>query len=508
MPSSSSPLGNTDPTNNNAGQPVSSIGQPVFTVTELNRKVRQLLEGKFPLIVVQGEISNLSSPASGHLYFSLKDEQSQVRCAMFRNRAQMLAFKPKNGDKVQLHARVSLYEGRGDYQLIAETMEEQGRGALIRAFEALKHRLKEEGLFDRSAKKPLPPIPDVIGLVTSPTGAAVRDMLTVLNRRFPLAEVIIYPAVVQGVDAPDAIARAIELAHLHDKADLLIVGRGGGSLEDLWAFNDERVARAIFASLIPIVSAVGHETDITISDYVADLRAPTPSAAAELVSPDLNQWQNWLAQSENKLQQQMQRLLQDQQQRLDYLDHRYQRCYQDLLQQDRQLQQMEKRLTQAMENLLLKKQQQLDLQANQLRHPKEIIQRQQDQLVSQGKRLTLGWQHQQQQMQQALEQLEHRLKQASPEKLQQQSQQDLSALEQRLYKSVQNQLAKQNQTLAQLSHRLETVSPLATLSRGYAIVEDDQGNIIRHHQQVEEGDTVTARLSEGQLICQVQHKAT
>ena len=486
--------------------PVSNIGQPVFTVTELNRRVRQILEGEFPLIVVQGEISNLSAPGSGHLYFSLKDEQSQVRCAMFRNRAQMLAFKPKNGDKVQLHARVSLYEGRGDYQLIAETMEEQGRGALIRAFEALKHRLKEEGLFDRSYKKALPPIPDVIGLVTSPTGAAVKDMITVLKRRFPLAEVVIYPAVVQGTEAPDSIARAIELAHLHGTADLLIVGRGGGSLEDLWAFNDERVARAIFTSHIPIVSAVGHETDITISDYVADLRAPTPSAAAELVSPDLDQWQHWLQQAESKIEQSMQRVLQEHQQQLDYLEHRYQRCYQGLLQQDQLLGQLEQRLTQAMQQRLQRDKQQLQVYRSQLRHPKEQMQQQQAQLENLSKRLHFSFQRQEQKTQQQLEQLSQRLLRASPDKKQQQLSDNLSRLEQRLYKSVQNQLDKQKQTLAQLSHSLETVSPLATLSRGYAIVEDTNGEIIRHTDHVAVGDTVTAKLAQGKLVCQVQDK--
>ncbi len=475
----------------------------VLTVSQLNRQARQLLESRFALVVVGGEISNLSTPGSGHLYFSLKDENSQVRCAMFRNRAGLLAFRPKNGDKVQLHAKVSLYEGRGDFQLIAETMEEQGRGALIRAFEALKFKLKEEGLFDRSRKKPLPPIPDVIGLVTSPTGAAIRDMLIVLKRRFPLAEVVLYPAVVQGSEAPDSIARAIELAHIHGKSDLLIIGRGGGSLEDLWAFNDERVARAISASFIPTVSAVGHETDITIADYVADYRAPTPSAAAEQVSPDLSQWQQWLSQSEITLSRQLERQLQNSQQRLDHLEHRYQRCFSGLRQQGKQLNQLEQRLIQGMKNRLFREQQQLDKVAGKLRHPKTELNQQRQQLNNLQQQLIRAGKQQTQQAGQQLEQLEARLWRASPAREIQGQQSQLQKLQQALQKAWQHQLEGHQQKLAELSHRLQTISPLATLSRGYAIVQDDKGNIVRHYQEVSQGDAISTRLATGVLHCKV-----
>lgn len=475
----------------------------VLTVSQLNRQARLLLEKRFALVVVQGEISNLSTPSSGHLYFSLKDENSQVRCAMFRNRAGLLAFRPQNGDKVQLHAKVSLYEGRGDFQLIAETMEEQGRGALMRAYEALKFKLKEEGLFDRSRKKPLPPIPDVIGLITSPTGAAIRDMLTVLKRRFPLAEVVLYPTVVQGSEAPDAIARAIELAHIHGKSDLLIIGRGGGSLEDLWAFNDERVARAIAASFIPTVSAVGHETDTTIADYVADFRAPTPSAAAEQVSPDLQQWLLWLDQAEVTLFRQTERLLQNSQQQLDHLEHRYQRCYNDLQQQNQQLNRFEQRLINGIHNRLNREQQQLTALSNQLRHPKTELLQQKRQLEQLSLRLKKAIESQQKQQQQHLDQLLHRLQQSSPAQTVPGLQEQLHRNQQALKRTWQYQLKAKMQKLAELSHRLQTVSPLATLTRGYAIVEDDSGHIVRHYQGVNEGDVVTAQLAEGVLHCKV-----
>ena len=479
----------------------------VLTVSQLNARVRQLLEQKFLRVVVAGEISNLSSPSSGHLYFTLKDENSQVRCAMFRNRAGLLGFRPKNGDKVQVHAKVSLYEGRGDYQLIADTLEEQGRGALIRAFEALRLRLKEEGLFERSRKKPLPPIPDVIGLVTSPTGAAIRDMLIVLKRRFPLAEVVLYPAIVQGADAPASIARAIELAHLHGKSDLLIIGRGGGSLEDLWAFNDEGVARAIAASFIPTVSAVGHETDTTIADYIADFRAPTPSAAAELVSPDLSQWLQFLQQSETDLGRHLQRQLQNSQQQLDHLEHRYRRCYRDLQQQSRQLDTLEQRLIRAIRNRLQRSQQQLEQLNAQLKHPRTELAQQQQRLEHLTRQLMQAGQRHTSDARQQLEQLQQRLLRATPHQRIQQQQSDLQKQGQALQKAWQHQLEARQQKLAELSHRLQTVSPLATLSRGYAIVQDDSGGIVRHYQDVSPGDTVNARLGQGVLNCKVMATA-
>ena len=258
----------------------------IFSVSELNRTVRQLLETHLPLLWVEGEISNFARPASGHWYLTLKDGQAQVRCAMFRNSNMRVNFKPANGTQVLVRCRVGLYEGRGDYQLIIEHMEEAGFGALQRQFEILKQKLVSEGLFASEHKQEMPSSVRHVGVVTSPTGAAVKDILAVLKRRFPAIKVSIFATAVQGEQAAGQIISAIESANHQAQCDVLIVGRGGGSLEDLWPFNEESVARAMFASKIPVISAVGHEVDFTIADFVADLRAPTPSAAAELISPD------------------------------------------------------------------------------------------------------------------------------------------------------------------------------------------------------------------------------
>lgn len=258
----------------------------VLSVSQLNRRAKMLLETQLPLLWIEGEISNLSQPSSGHWYFTLKDSAAQIRCAMFKGRNSRVRFAAQHGQQVLVRAKVSLYEGRGDYQLIVEHMEEAGIGALQRAFDELKYKLEQEGLFLEEHKKPLPTQPKRVALITSPTGAAVQDMVSVFARRYPLIDLVILPVAVQGVEAPAQIARAINMACRMRNIEAIIVGRGGGSLEDLWAFNEEVVARAIFASKIPLVSAVGHETDFTIADFVADSRAPTPSAAAELLSPD------------------------------------------------------------------------------------------------------------------------------------------------------------------------------------------------------------------------------
>ncbi|RLA31329.1 MAG: exodeoxyribonuclease VII large subunit, partial [Gammaproteobacteria bacterium] len=262
----------------------------IYTPSRLNLEARTLLEGHFPLLWIEGELSNLARPASGHLYFSLKDARAQVRCAMFRNRNRALRFRPANGQQVLLRARAGLYEGRGEFQLIVESMEEAGHGALQRAYEELRGRLTDEGLFDEALKRPLPTLPRQIGIITSPSGAALHDVLHVLARRFPAIPVVLYPATVQGDEAPNALRAALATAIRRAECDVLLLARGGGSLEDLWAFNDEALARAIRACPIPVVSGIGHETDFTIADFVADLRAPTPSAAAEAISPDGAAW--------------------------------------------------------------------------------------------------------------------------------------------------------------------------------------------------------------------------
>ena len=301
---------------------MTQTSEHIYTPSELNREIRVHLEMGFPRILLEAEISNLARPASGHLYFSLKDDKAQIRCAMFRSSASRMGITVQNGMKVLARGRISLYEQRGDYQLIVDSMRDAGEGILQRQFEELKKKLDAEGLFDPAHKQVLPPYPAQIGLITSASGAAVRDLLHVLERRWPVARVRLYPVLVQGKEAPSEILSAIESANEHGWAETLIIGRGGGSLEDLAAFNDEAVARAVFASSIPLVSAVGHETDYSICDFVADVRAPTPSAAAELVTPD----QAVLKESFSRAQRQLQRRIQDQlvqnTQGLDHLSHR------------------------------------------------------------------------------------------------------------------------------------------------------------------------------------------
>ena len=296
----------------------------VYTPVELNREVRLHLEMGFPRILLEAEVSNLSRPASGHLYFTLKDDKAQIRCALFRSAATRQSLRLENGMQVLARGRISLYEPRGDFQLILDSVQEAGEGALQRQFEELKKKLEAEGLFDAARKRSLPRYPNRIGLVTSPRGAAIRDILHVLERRWPLAAARLYPVLVQGGGAATEIRRAIEAANRHGWAELLIVGRGGGSLEDLVAFNDESVARAVFSSAIPVVSAVGHETDFSICDFVADLRAPTPSAAAELATPDQAVLKEAFARAGRQLALRTHARLQRDGQRLDHLAHRLQ----------------------------------------------------------------------------------------------------------------------------------------------------------------------------------------
>ena len=317
---------------------------PVVTVSDLNRRVRALLENQFEVLWVAGEMSNVKLASSGHWYFCLKDAGAAVDCAMFRTRAQFLDFRPENGQQVEVRARVTLYEPRGSYQLVVEEIRKAGLGALYEAFEKLKARLQGEGLFDPERKKPLPAFPRAIGIVTSPHAAALRDMLTTLRRRAPMTPVILYPAQVQGEGAAQQIARAIDTANARAECDVLIVGRGGGSLEDLWAFNEEAVARAIARSRLPIVSGVGHETDFSIADFVADLRAPTPTAAAAAASPDRIALCGQLAQLQRRLQRDLRRGLETRQQRLDGLARRLLTPAERLARNRERVQQLARRL--------------------------------------------------------------------------------------------------------------------------------------------------------------------
>jgi len=325
------------------------VNTPIYSVSELNLQARHLLEDTFGKIRVQGEISNLSCPTSGHWYFSLKDAQAQIRCAMFKNTNYKVNFKPSDGTEVIVLARVSLYPERGDYQLIVEHLESSGDGKLRQAFELLKNKLFQEGLFKLEAKKSIPEFPSRIGIISSSTGAAIHDIISVLGRRYPAAELYIYSCLVQGQTAAGDIARAIKLANSHSLCDVLIVARGGGSLEDLWPFNEEIVARTIYESVLPIVSGIGHETDFSIADLVADYRAPTPSAAAERVSPDqsflLKQFIDW----EKRLYQAITGVLQIHQQKVDYLENRLVSPTQHLKMMGQQLSAIMQRLQWAME---------------------------------------------------------------------------------------------------------------------------------------------------------------
>jgi len=433
-----------------------------LTVSQLNRRARQLLETHFPLVWVEGEISNFARPASGHWYFSLKDEKAQVRCAMFRNRNTLTGFRPENGDHVLARCRVSLYEGRGDFQLIVEHLEQAGYGALQRQFDALKKRLMDEGLFSDTHKAPLPSLPKRIGIISSPSGAALRDILSVLSRRFPAIPVRIYPTAVQGREAAGQIADAIALANEDNQCDVLIVGRGGGSLEDLWPFNEEVVARAIFASAIPVVSAVGHEVDFTIADFVADYRAPTPSAAAEVLSPDGQKLLAAFREREQRLSETIERRLQFAYQRVDGLSRR-------------------------------------------LRHPGERLQHQRQRLDALSQRLSGQIRARLEQRRTGLDHLNTRLARLDPGIALEQLQQRQTQLTQRLHLALEQQLELKRRQWRNVSNLLHAVSPLNTLERGYAIVTAQEDRILRRAADCAPGDTVTARLSDGSLQCTVKN---
>ena len=437
--------------------------QQIFTVTRLNSAVRMILEQDLGLVWLTGELSNLAMPSSGHWYFSLKDISAQVRCAMFKGNNRRVPFRPQDGMQVLVQARVSLYEPRGDYQLIIESMQPAGDGMLALRFEELKRRLGAEGLFDEGRKRPLPREPRAVGLITSATGAALHDMLTVLGRRAPDLPVFIYPTQVQGSAAIGQIVAAIALANRRAEVDVLIVGRGGGSLEDLWCFNEEAVARAIAHSAIPVVSAVGHEVDVTISDFAADLRAPTPSAAAELVAPDRSARAQRLVHLKQRLVQAISRrqtaarhgfaLLQK---RLDHQDPK------------RRLEQQSQRLDELSGRL----QQLLNLR------------------LHQGER--------------RLANLELRLQARSPEKLLAAGKRRHQLAQERLHTLMNKRQDLAAHRLAMLSARLDGISPLATLGRGYSITRTPNGEVISRAAQVSPGQQLVTTLAEGSLRVRVE----
>lgn len=412
----------------------------VLSVSQLNGQVRQLLEA-LPLFWVEGEISNLSRPSSGHWYFTLKDANAQIRCAMFKNRNLAVRCAVKDGDKVLLRAKVSLYEGRGDYQLIVEHLEPAGLGDLQQQFEQLKLRLAAEGLFDEAHKQELPYLPARIAVITSPTGAAVRDVIQVLKKRMPYCAVLVVPVAVQGAGAAGQIAAAIERVNREALAEVIILGRGGGSLEDLWAFNEEVVARAIFASAIPIISAVGHETDVTISDFVADQRAPTPSAAAAHAVPDSAEL-------------------------LGYVEG------------------LALNLTQRVQQQIHSLQQRLHIACGRLQNPRRQLLLRQQHIDLLNLRLQTTIRQQLQKGAQSCQQLEHRLVQQSPRNRLALHNQNRQALQARLMRAILATLALKRQQLQQAASLLNNLSPMPTLERGYSICLTADGTLIRRQADI------------------------
>lgn len=433
-----------------------------LSVSELNRQARLLLERGFGDCWVEGEVSGLSKPASGHCYFTLKDDRAQIRCALFRTRARFAA-PFANGDRMRLRGRVSIFEPRGDYQLIVEAVQPAGQGALLAAFERLKRQLSAEGIF--ANERPLPYPPRYLVVITSATGAAIRDVLAVLAARWPLLEVILLPVPVQGREAVPAMIRALALINrnpsLVPQRDAVLITRGGGSLEDLWAFNDEHLARAIFHSRLPVMSAVGHEVDVTLADFAADARAPTPSAAAERLAPDRRELHRQLNDGLRRLARCLRIGLDQDSQRLDHLRTRLRHPGERLAQQRMHLAQLETRLRRAMR-------QQLDTSHQRQRHLQARLDG-----FDPGRQLQLA---------------QHRHVQAR----------------ERLLNAMSRHLERQQLKLAPLARGLQAVSPLAVLGRGYAILEDDAGQVIRRAGDTQPGQTLTARLGEGRLKVEVK----
>lgn len=438
--------------------------QHILQVSELTKKVRFILESELNTVWLTGEISNFVAASSGHWYLSLKDSKSQVRCAMFKgnNRKVRLASAPRNGQQVLVRAKVSLYEPRGDFQLIIEQMEDAGEGLLRQQFELLKSKLNALGLFAQTHKKQLPSHIQTVGIVTSPTGAAVKDIITVLKRRSPNINVVIYPALVQGEYANNDICHAIHQANTRQECDVLIVGRGGGSLEDLWSFNEECVVQAIFDSAIPVISAVGHEIDTTLSDYVADLRAATPSAAAELVSSDNGELLEKIAILTLRLTNAVSRNNTQQRQKQSHLHHR---------------------LVQV--------------------HPEQQLRVHQQKSDELNLRLASAMKRAMMQSQQRPKQLQQRLSQLSPIKTIAEQQVQIKQLNQRLILAMQYKMQHNTELFVHLIEQLQLVSPLATIARGYSVTRNAEDKVISSVAQVSSDDRLTIQLTDGVINAKV-----
>ncbi len=436
----------------------------IYTVSRLNLEVRSLIESSYPPIWVEGEISNLARPRSGHIYFSLKDESCQVRCAMFRMQNRQLEFDPEDGMQVLANVRVSLYPERGEFQLIVQFMEEAGAGALRRAFEALKQRLAAEGLFDEERKRALPEVPRTIGVVTSPTGAALRDILHVIRRRHPGVGVVIYPVPVQGAQAAPEIVRMIGVAGTRKDCDVLVLARGGGSIEDLWAFNDEQVAHAIRACPIPVVTGIGHEVDFTIADFAADRRAPTPSAAAELVTPDVRHLITRIGGSRQRLTTLITARIQNELENLRWLTKRLLIPRRRLLDLTQRVDELQMRLARSARGVPVARRAALTALSARLdaRHPATQVER-------------------------------HRARHIE--------------LRRRLLDVTRRRLSDARAKISETSRALNTVSPLNTLDRGYSILtRAEDGALVRAADSVKRGERVHARLAKGALDLTVEGK--
>ena len=479
----------------------------IFTVTQLNYSVRHLLEVELGQVWLTGEISNFSQPVSGHWYLTLKDENAQVRCAMFKMKNLRVNFRPQNGMQVLVRASVSLYEPRGDYQLIIESMQMAGDGLLQQQFEGLKMKLAAQGLFAQEHKKPIPKFVKRVGIITSPSGAALQDILHILNRRDPSLQVVIYPTLVQGKEATQDIIDTIRLANQRKECDVLIVGRGGGSLEDLWCFNEEMVAYAIYQSELPIISAVGHETDVTIADFVADLRAPTPSAAAELVSRDQQEIVRQLQHHLNIVNLAFDRLWAEKLSRFQHLNLRL-----NAQSPAKQLELLHFKLTQIFDRLQGRLGQSLKLKEQkiaqlflrvQAKHPSRQLELQKLHLTQQETRLC----KQIEQLFNVKRQKFYFAKQwldnsTLPHNISRQNQ-NLQQLSHRLTYLIEKQFTKQQQGFHALCTKLDGLSPLKILGRGYSITQNDQQHVITNTKQITKGDRITTQLVNGQILSEV-----
>ncbi len=434
----------------------------IYSISRLTREVRTVLESGFPLLWIEGEISNLAIPSSGHWYFTLKDQTTQIRCAMFRNKNRLLNVVPENGKKILIRARISFYEARGEFQCIVEHMEEAGEGLLQKNFDELKNKLNNEGLFNTEYKQEIPGISHCVGIITSPTGAAIHDILTTLKRRYPVQKVIIYPVLVQGVNAATQIAQAITLAEKRNECDCIILSRGGGSLEDLWSFNEELVARAIFKCKIPIVSGIGHEVDITIADYVVDHRAPTPTAAAEFVSPDQHQ----ISENLNKIFLQLKR---------------------------------------SIIQTINQKREKTKLFQSQLIHPRHYLQSVTQRLDELNLRMNNSHSQYLKNYSNKLHYFKIRLTLNLPSKKIAQLKIRQEYLTQQFNTAWKNTYTQKKHQTTLLARALNTVSPLSTLNRGYAIVKSAKNNkIIRSYTEIKINSQIKVTLGKGELTCHVE----